>query len=140
MTSISLYLGGLAKLAYSWLVAPLVLNLTHYGLDKVGACATAQSADRSDEQREALATASDVAVERVAPVLGVAAAAAGVALVVGAHGYTLVGVGTRPKCFRPSRHILLPRSYAFQQHPKDSMTSRAAFAMDGTIVAPSRET
>lgn len=29
MTSISLYMGGLAKLAYSWLVAPLVLNLTH---------------------------------------------------------------------------------------------------------------
>lgn len=93
MTSISLYLSGAAKLAYSWLLAPLVLNLTHWGLDKVGACATAHSADRDADEREALAAASDMAVERAAPVLGVAAAAAGVALIVSAHGYTLRGVG-----------------------------------------------
>ncbi|GAB0490470.1 hypothetical protein MMPV_001707 [Pyropia vietnamensis] len=94
MTSFSLYMSGISKLAYSFVVAPLVLNLTHWGLDQVGHCAMAQSPHRSDSEREALATASDLAMERVAPVVGVAAGTAGVALIIAAHGYTLMGVGT----------------------------------------------
>lgn len=94
MTSFSLYLKGISKQTYSFLVAPLVLNLTHWGLDQVGHCAVAQSPHRSESEREALATASNLAMERVAPVVGVAVGAAGVALVVAAHGYTLIGVGT----------------------------------------------
>lgn len=92
LTSISLYLRGVTKLVYSMVVAPIVLNLTHWGLDIVGACATAHAPDRGADERDALATASDVAVERAAPVVGVAAAAAGVALTVASARYTLVGV------------------------------------------------
>lgn len=92
LTSFSLYMRGLTKLVYSMAVAPIVLNLTHWGLDMVGACATAHAPHRDAEERDALATASDVAVERAAPVVGVAAAAAGVALTVASPRYTLVGV------------------------------------------------
>eukprot|EP00168_Porphyra_purpurea_P012176 TRINITY_DN3168_c0_g1_i3.p1 TRINITY_DN3168_c0_g1~~TRINITY_DN3168_c0_g1_i3.p1 ORF type:complete len:131 (+),score=38.02 TRINITY_DN3168_c0_g1_i3:571-963(+) len=86
---------GLPKIAYSIFVAPTILNLTHWGLDKLGECASAQSTDVSVSTAEVLANASDIAMERVAPVFGLAAAVGGTVIVATAHDYTKRGVVIR---------------------------------------------
>jgi len=88
LTSFSLYMDGLPRKAYSIFVAPAILNLTHWGLDMIGGCAKAQSSDVSESTADALAVASDVAMERVAPVFGLAAAAGGTVIIATAHNYT----------------------------------------------------
>lgn len=92
LTSLSLYMDGLPKQAYSLIIAPGILNLTHWGLDKIGACAKAESPDVSVDTAAALAGASDVALERVAPVIGLILAAAGATVLVTAHNHTKRGV------------------------------------------------